>query len=404
MGTFIYKAKNGPDNTIEGKMSAANVQEVVDRLNKQGYVATYVKEENIDRGISFPFWGQLIGKVTLKELIVFSQQLGFLLKAKVPILKALKILSQQIPNLYFRGVIKELTKQVKNGQPLSTSLKKYPKIFSSFYTTMVGAGEESGTLDKALMRITGYYVKQLEFISKVKSALTYPLLVLTVGFITLIFIFTKVIPRIIPLLKSLDIPLPFPTKVLISISSFLVDNWFFLVLGGLLLVLIWRKACYNKMFTYHLSILKLNLPILGQLIFKSEFARFARTLEISLQSGVPLVKGWEFSLPIIKEEVIRNNLEESLKVLKSGGRLCETLKGDLFPPLVYNLVEIGEESGELEEAFSNIAQWFENDCQEFIRLLTTVLEPMMVLVVGLIIGFIVAAVLLPIFQLDFMQM
>jgi len=404
VGTFIYKAKNGPDNTIEGKMSAANVQEVVDRLNKQGYVATYVKEENIDRGISFPFWGQLIGKVTLKELIVFSQQLGFLLKAKVPILKALKILSQQIPNLYFRGVIKELTKQVKNGQPLSTSLKKYPKIFSSFYTTMVGAGEESGTLDKALMRITGYYVKQLEFISKVKSALTYPLLVLTVGFITLIFIFTKVIPRIIPLLKSLDIPLPFPTKVLISISSFLVDNWFFLVLGGLLLVLIWRKACYNKMFTYHLSILKLNLPILGQLIFKSEFARFARTLEISLQSGVPLVKGWEFSLPIIKEEVIRNNLEESLKVLKSGGRLCETLKGDLFPPLVYNLVEIGEESGELEEAFSNIAQWFENDCQEFIRLLTTVLEPMMVLVVGLIIGFIVAAVLLPIFQLDFMQM
>ncbi len=404
MGTFIYRAKNGPDNTIEGKMSAANVQEVVDRLNKQGYVATYVKEENIDRGISFPFWGQLIGKVTLKELIVFSQQLGFLLKAKVPILKALKILSQQIPNLYFRGVIKELTKQVKNGQPLSTSLKKYPKIFSSFYTTMVGAGEESGTLDKALMRITGYYVKQLEFISKVKSALTYPLLVLTVGFITLIFIFTKVIPRIIPLLKSLDIPLPFPTKVLISISSFLVDNWFFLVLGGLLLVLIWRKACYNKMFTYHLSILKLNLPILGQLIFKSEFARFARTLEISLQSGVSLVKGWELSLPIIKEEVIRNNLEESLKVLKSGGRLCETLKGDLFPPLVYNLVEIGEESGELEEAFSNIAQWFENDCQEFIRLLTTVLEPMMVLVVGLIIGFIVAAVLLPIFQLDFMQM
>ena len=404
MGTFIYRAKNGPDNTIEGKMSAANVQEVVDRLNKQGYVATYVKEENIDRGISFPFWGQLIGKVTLKELIVFSQQLGFLLKAKVPILKALKILSQQIPNLYFRGVIKELTEQVKNGQPLSTSLKKYPKIFSSFYTTMVGAGEESGTLDKALMRITGYYVKQLEFISKVKSALTYPLLVLTVGFITLIFIFTKVIPRIIPLLKSLDIPLPFPTKVLISISSFLVDNWFFLVLGGLLLVLIWRKACYNKMFTYHLSILKLNLPILGQLIFKSEFARFARTLEISLQSGVSLVKGWELSLPIIKEEVIRNNLEESLKVLKSGGRLCETLKGDLFPPLVYNLVEIGEESGELEEAFSNIAQWFENDCQEFIRLLTTVLEPMMVLVVGLIIGFIVAAVLLPIFQLDFMQM
>ena len=404
MGTFIYRAKNGPDNTIEGKMSAANVQEVVDRLNKQGYVATYVKEENIDRGISFPSWGQLIGKVTLKELIVFSQHLGFLLKAKVPILKALKILSQQIPNLYFRGVIKELTEQVKNGQPLSTSLKKYPKIFSSFYTTMVGAGEESGTLDKALMRITGYYVKQLEFISKVKSALTYPLLVLTVGFITLIFIFTKVIPRIIPLLKSLDIPLPFPTKVLISISSFLVDNWFFLVLGGLLLVLIWRKACYNKMFTYHLSILKLNLPILGQLIFKSEFARFARTLEISLQSGVSLVKGWELSLPIIKEDVIRNNLEESLKVLKSGGRLCETLKGDLFPPLVYNLVEIGEESGELEEAFSNIAQWFENDCQEFIRLLTTVLEPMMVLVVGLIIGFIVAAVLLPIFQLDFMQM
>ncbi|MFH1767800.1 MAG: type II secretion system F family protein [Candidatus Omnitrophota bacterium] len=404
MQTFIYKAKKGPDQVVEGKMIAHNTEDVVNRLSEQGYVATYVKEEVKSRESLRRSWRRSVIGVRLKDRIVFSKQLGIFVKAKVPILKAFMILSQQTSDKCLKRVIDEITDDLKNGESLSIILKNYPEIFSPFYRAMVKTGEESGSLEKSLMHITNYYVREAEFIAKIKSALTYPFLILVVGFFTIIFIFTNVIPKIIPLLINLGVTLPLPTKILIWLSNFLVDNWLLMLLAVVLFTLISKRAMRNKLFTYYLSVLKIKIPILGEMVVKSEFARFARALEICLQSGMPIVKALEVSFPIIREDAIKKSLDNSLKELEAGTPFSSIVKASgSFSPFVYNLIETGEESGNLKESFSLIAESFEADSDRFVKVITTLIEPVMVLVIGAVVALIVSAVLLPIFELNFIQ-
>lgn len=405
MKTFVYKAKEGPDKVVEGKIVAESTQEVVEKLSQQGFVATFVKEETQESEPAEFFKLRGLFGVRLRELIFFSRHLASLIKSGVPILRALNILWEQTNNPYLRNIIKDIANDVKNGQTLSFSLAKYPKVFSPFYVAMVRAGENSGTADKSLIRISSYYLKHFEFISKVKSALAYPMLILFVGFITVVFIFTNIIPRIVPLLLDLEIELPLPTKILISLSNFVKNYWVWISLGVLIFVLILNRAFKNKTFKYYISMVKLNMPVFGELVFKSQFARFSRTLEESLRSGIPIIRALDISLPIVDEYGLRIGLEPCRKELESGGSLAGSLRNiAIMPPFVVNLVSIGEESGKLADSLADIAESYESDCEEYVKMLTTLLEPMMVLTIGLIVGFIVSAVLWPIFQLNFMSL
>ncbi|MFC1593845.1 type II secretion system F family protein [Candidatus Omnitrophota bacterium] len=405
MKSFIYKAKSGPDKIIEGKIAAASTHEVVEMLTRKGYVATFVKEEVDAKKSTSRFSLRWMFGARLKEIMVFSRQLAHLLRAGVPILRALHILSEQTNNTYFAAIIDDIAEKVKKGQTFSLSLKAYPKHFSSFYIAMIKAGEDSGGMDKALQRISEYYSKQLELQSKVKSALSYPLFIVVVGFVSILFIFTNVMPRIIPLFTGLNVALPLPTQILISMSNFLRQYWFAVVLCMALFILIFKRAMNNKAFQRSISVFKLKLPLFGPLIFKSEFSRFARALEMALHSGIPIIRAIDISIPILSEYIIKESLTASLQELESGGSFSRALKNaQLFPPFILNLVSVGEESGRLYEALSDIADSYKADCEEAVRVLTTLLEPAMVLVIGLIVGFIVSAVLLPIFQLNFMRL
>lgn len=406
MKNFIYKAKNGPDELIEGVIVAHSTQDVVDQLAKKGLVATFVKEQETGKSVIFSEqrFRRLFG-VRLKTLIVFTRQLAKLLHSGIPILRALDILAEQTPDHYFKNVIEAIAHKVQNGQTLSSSLKEHPKIFNSFYIAMVKAGEDSGSIDTSLSRLSDYYMQQYELITKVKAALAYPLLILFVGIGTLVFIFTNVIPRIIPILLGLNMSMPLPTKILIGISDFLTKSWPWLILLAVIVVLIFMRAMKKNALQSYLSHIQLHLPLFGDLYFKSEFSKFARALETSLRSGIPVVTAIDLTLPIINNMVIRKELESSLKELESGGSFGRSLKkAKIFPAFVYNLILIGEESGKLNDALADIAETFEKDCEEYVKVLMTLLEPCMVLAVGLIVGFIVSAVLLPIFQLNFMRL
>ncbi len=404
MKNYIYKAKSGPDQIIEGSISANSSQEIVDLLAKKGYVAISIEEEQEKDAVVRKSWKKLLG-VNLKNLVIFSRQLSNLLKSGIPILKALRILAEQTNDKYFSTILLDIGEKVKKGHPFSVSLKSYPKVFSSFFIAMIKAGEDSGGVDQALLRISDYYYKQLELQSKIKSALAYPILILLVGIGSIIFIFTNVMPKIIPLFTNLNVELPLPTRILIMISDFLRSNLPWIALFMLLFLLIFKRAMSNDVFKSYISNLKLKIPIFGQLIFKSEFARFARALEMSLHSGIPIIKAIDISLPIVNEFVIKDNLTKSLQELEGGGTLSSALKkSKLFPPFIYNIISVGEESGKLYEALSNIAESFKTDCEDAVKTLTTLLEPAMVLIIGLVVGFIVSAVLLPIFQLNFMRL
>lgn len=405
MKTFVYKAKKGPDELVEGTITAQSKHDAVEQLVRQGLVATFVQDkEELAASTSDKKLRRYFG-VRLKTLIVFTRQLAKLLSSGIPILRALAILSEQTQGSYFKGIINEVAERVKNGQTFSSSLKEFPVIFSPFYIAMVKAGEDSGNIDKSLTRLADYYSQQAELFTKIKAALAYPLLILIVGIGTLIFIFTSVIPRIIPILLNLNIKMPLATKILIGMSAFLREGWPWILLFAGILFLIFMRALKKPVFQRYFSHFKRSLPIFGDLFFKSNFSKFSRALETSLRSGIALVTAMKLTLPIVTDVVMREQLSLSLGELERGGSFGGSLKrGKIFPPFVYNLIIMGEESGRLNDALSDIADSFEKDCEEIIKVLTTLLEPLMVLIIGLIVGFIVSAVLMPIFQLNFISL
>ncbi|MDD4957068.1 MAG: type II secretion system F family protein [Candidatus Omnitrophica bacterium] len=405
MKNFRYKAKKGPEDLIEGVMTAFNPDDVVKKLAEKGYMAVMVEEymESDDRPRHVAL-RSMFG-VSQKELLSFTRQLVTLVKSGVPMLRSLNILSAQSADRYFSQVIQDIGARIKNGDTLSESLEAFPKIFSRFYSAMVRSGEDSGSLDKALIRISEYYQRQGLIRSRVRSAMIYPLLILTVGILSIVFIFTHVMPRIIPILLNLNTELPLPTRALIFLSSFLKGNWGWMVLIVLMFLLIYSRSIKNKVFRRYISNIKLRIPVLGPLVYRSELARFTRALEVSLQNGIPIINAIEVSLPILNEEAIREKLTEHVKGLEVGEALSSTFaKSGVFPIFAVSLVNIGEESGNLVESLSDIAASFESDCTDAVDIMVNLLEPLMVLFIGLIVGFIVSAVLLPIFQLNVIQL
>ncbi|MDD5069608.1 MAG: type II secretion system F family protein [Candidatus Omnitrophica bacterium] len=406
MKKFIYRAKEGPETLVEGKINASDKEDAVNLLSQRGLVATYIEEETSPKQATGRYrWNKLFG-IRSKELTTYTRQLANLLKSGIPILRSLMILSQQANNDFFKDVLLEVADKVKQGKQLSEALQDYPQIFSRFYVAMVKTGEDSGAMHISLTRIVSYYKRQDEFVSKVKSALTYPALIIVVGFLTVLFIFTNVIPKIMPIFVDLGVSLPLPTKILLSISAFFKNKiyltWFILIL--VIIILILKRSLKITVFRNSLSVLRLKLPVFGRFIFKSEFSRFARALETSLRCGIPVIKAIDLSLPVVKEPVISNHLASTVNDLQLGGSFGKSLnKEGNFDLFVVNMISIGEESGDLAGSLENIAESFEADCEESIKIFTTLLEPILVLIVGLTVAFIVSAVLLPIFELNFLN-
>lgn len=348
----------------------------------------------------FSFFKQF--SVSKKELALFSRQLAALLSSGVPILKALDVYLEQTDNKYLRAVVTQIREQVKNGHSFSASIAAYPKVFSPFYRALIKSGENSGSLDQSLSLVAGYFSQEIRLSSEIKSALAYPLFILGAGFITVLFIFIHVMPQIVPLFQGLGIEKPLATRILIAISSFLQANWIWLFLAFLILFLIFRRALKNDTFSYYFSGFKLSFPMAGALLFKSDIARFSRALGIALSKGVPVIAAVESVTPVLSQYRLRKSLEIGRKQLTFGKSIKDVfLEAKVFSPFVLRLVSTGQESGKLAKAFFDIAETYESDCQEMLRTFTNLLEPAMVLLVGLFVGFIVAAVLVPVLDLSF---
>lgn len=343
--------------------------------------------------------------VSKRELAFFSRQLASLLNSGVSMLRALEVYWEQAENKYFKAVVARIRDEIKNGRSFSSSVASYPAVFSPFYRAMIKAGEDSGSLDGALQLVAGYYRKETELAAKVKAALAYPALILAAGILTVLFIFIQVMPQIIPVFDSLGLEKPLATELLILISNFFRFNWIWISLGGVLFAAIFQRALKNELFLYHFSLFRLGLPLLGSLFFKSDTARFSRALAIALGRGVPVIPAVESAIPVLTEHSIRRNLEKGCRELAHGRSLKDIFsQSNIFPPFVISLVNTGEESGRLADSFADIADAYEQDCQELVKTLTNLLEPAMILAVGLFVGFIVAAVLVPVLNLDFIRL
>ena len=400
MPLYFYKAKKGPDEVIEGKIEAVDEKEAIEKLNRLGYVATKLevytpltKKISLSKPTHF--------KIKYHQITIFSRQLASLLKSGVPILSALAILREQSENPPLKYILTEVYNAIKEGESFSEALKKYPKVFSPLYLALVKTGEDSGDLPNALLRIAEYRQKEEEFLSKFRTALIYPLFMVLVGIGTVIFMLVFVLPKISQIFLNLGQELPLPTRIVLKLSLFFKEKIVWLVFILLLIIFIILRYLKTEKGRKNFDHFKLRVFLLGNFILKTELARFSRTLSLLLKNGLSVIRAIELSIPVLGNEILRNCFSNSLVQLKQGGSFGRSLKeSKIIPLFMSNLISVGEESGKLSEALDEITFSYEKDTEDTIKVFTTLLEPILILVIGGIIGFIVIAMLLPIFEMN----
>jgi type II secretion system protein F len=403
MPRFIYKAKSGPTQIKEGMIEADNQSQAVLKLGSMGLFILSIEDEAADfikksrGGLSF------FRLIPLRVLSNFTRQLSNLLDSGMAMLNALGVLIDQTENPYFKQVIGVIRDDIKGGSTFSSALSKHPKVFSNLYVNMVSSGEVSGSLEDVLKRLSDFMEKDEENIAKVRASMAYPALMAVVGFITIFVLLTFVAPRLISIFVDLGQALPLPTKILIWVSSFLARFWLLIIAGIVFSVLAFNKWSGTKEGKATLDKVKLKAGLLGVFIQKVEIARFARTLATLIGNGVPVIQALSIATNTIDNTCIKQDMENARKDVVDGTPLSVSIKkSQSFPSMVTSMIAVGEESGTLERSLFKIADSYDIEIDRTIKAITSLLEPGLILFMGLVVGFIVISMLLPIFQLNLM--
>ena len=401
MPLFKYQAKKSPTEIIEDVIEAESREKAVEKLSQKNCFP--IKIEKVSQEFKAVPSSQIISYrgIKTKNIITFTRQLASLLKSGFPLSKSLNVISEQTENLNLKILVEHVYSRIKDGESFSSVLAKHPKIFSSLYMAMVKAGESSGNLSEALFRIADHLKKQSDFLSRVRNALIYPVFMGLIGIFTVIFMFIFVMPRLVKIFSDLGQQLPLPTQIVLAVSSAFQRWWIWILIGLVVLVFIFKKGA--KIHKLAFGQFKLHLPILGGLNLKVELTRFCRSLEILVASGIPISDAIKIAMQILDNEVVKRAIEQGHKQVQEGGSFGNALKKlKLFPVFMTNIIIVSEESGKFAEGFSEIADSYEKETEEILTTSATVLEPLMILVVGAVLGIIVIAMLLPVFQINLM--
>lgn len=415
MPRFTYKAKKGPSEVVQGEIDAENEDAALGKIAALGLIpvrlisADGAKESpslhasasaGAQRGPTLSAREKNQIRISHRDLNIFTRQFAILLRANVPLLKIFDVLQTQAQHEKFRRVLQDIQTSLREGGSLSEALAAYPKIFSQMYVNMVHAGEVSGTLDQVLMRLAAFVEKEAEIISRVQSAMIYPLFLFCAGVGTIFILLTFVMPRLIGLFADLGTEPPAVTLFLIRVSRFCQKYWVLMTGGIALAGTVLRTRGLSSGQQKILDSFLIRLPLFGEVIKKAEIGRFLRSLELLYENGIPLYKAVEIAARTISNRVIRAELEKVPGLLEGGATLAKSLQQiPYISVFAANMVSVGEESGQLGPAVSETAAFFEQETQQFIKLATSLIEPFMILVVGGIVGFIVIAMLLPIFEI-----
>ncbi|MCP4220588.1 MAG: type II secretion system F family protein [bacterium] len=401
MAVFKFKGKNSIGNIVTGERTGRSPQEVVSALEKDQIQVLNIERKKM--ALSLPFLsggGKIKKKVSLRDLSVFNRQLSVMFNAGLPVTQGLGILATQQKNKYFKDVLMEVRKEVEGGANLSNSLKKYPDVFNDLYTSMIQAGEASGNLDTILLRLSEYIESMARLLGKVKSALAYPIAVLIIAVTITCVIMIKVVPVFETMFKQLGAALPMPTTIVINFSHFLQVNFWYLVAGFVVAVVALRA--YNKTFKGKriFDRLKLRTPIFGTLILKSGVARITRTLETLLNSGVEIIEAMTITARTSGNTILEDAVMRSRSAVQEGKPLGQAWEEDkTFPFMVTQMVAVGEQTGALSGMLGKIADFYEEEVNQAVEALVSLMEPVLILVLGLLVGGIIIAMYLPMFDI-----
>lgn len=395
MPTFVWKG-TGPDRAnLEGTMIADNKEAVVASLKRQRIIVTAVKEKG--KEIAIRKFG---GSVPAKSLSIFTRQFSVMIDAGLPLVQCLEILGTQEPNKTFAKIIMQVRQDVEAGSSLADAMRKHPKAFDNLYTNMIAAGEAGGILDVILQRLATYIEKAVKLKSQVKSAMIYPIAVLSVAALVVTVILWKVIPTFASLFTSLGATLPLPTRIVIALSNFLADYFIFIL--AIIGVIIFSLKQYYKTYKGRRVIdnALLKIPVLGMLLRKIAVARFCRTLSTLTSSGVAIIEGLDITAKTSGNAIIEDAIMYVRKQVETGKTISDPLRETgAFPPMVCQMISVGEGTGALDTMLSKIADFYEEEVDTAVAGLMKLLEPIIIVILGTVIGFIVVAMYMPMFSL-----
>ena len=406
MPVYEYKGLNEEGDEVSGILDAENQSTLRKKLQAEGIYTTEVYEgegaEAKARGREIDF-SQYFERVSLRDIAVLTRQLATLLGAGIPLVRALNALGDQAEKDELKRVISDVRRRVNEGSSLAAAIGEHPKHFSDLYMNMVKAGESSGNLDVVLQRLTEFLDDQIELRGKIIGAMVYPVLMMVIGALLLGLIFTFVIPKVTQLFQDQNVALPTITKLLIGISN-LMSNWVFLIIAIPLTAaaitgfIKWKNSPEGEQ-TWDQFVLK--IPVLGSLIRMIAVSRFARTLGTLLSSGVPLLTAMNIVKNILGNSRLVEVVDDARDDIEEGENIAEPLRrSGEFPPLVTHMIAVGEQSGQLEEMLQNVADSYDQQVDQRIQALTSLLEPLMIVIMGIAVAVIVFAVMLPLLQLN----
>lgn len=397
MKRFTYEARDQATNKIvKASLQAESESSAARLLVKQGFVPLNIKEQVGDGS----FLSRINGRITTKDKVVFTRQLATLIGAGLPLSQSLHTVLQQTSNKQLQTIVEDISASVEGGRSLSESFAKYPKVFNEVFISLIAAGELSGTLDESLQRIANQQEKDAAIVSKIRGALTYPIIVLVVIFGVMAFMLFTVVPQVETLYEDLNKDLPLLTQIMVNIAGFLATFWWLaLLIVGAGVYFFVQYLGTESGITFKDNF-KLKVPIFGKMFQKLYMARFARTGQTLLSTGVSMLDMLKITGRSVNNTIIQKSVDRATEKVQGGKALSAALEPeDVIAPLVPQMIKIGEQSGRIDEMMGKVAQVYEDELDEQIRTISTAIEPVLMVVLAVVAGGMVGAILFPIYAL-----
>ena len=379
-----------------GEVEAEDEKSAISKLKQQNIRVTTVKEKKTGGAL----FGPKVHKITSRDVVIFTRQFSTMVDAGLPMVQCLDILGKQSDNPTFGKTILQVKENIEVGNNLSESMRKFPNIWDTLYCNLVEAGEIGGILDIIFRRLAEYIEKAEALKKKVKSAMVYPGAIISVAFVVVAFLMVFVIPSFATMFAGGGQELPGPTQIVMSVSSFFQNQWWVMILGVVTSFFVFKKVYATEQGNIAIDRFALKLPVIGVLIRKVSVAKFTRTLGTLISSGVPLIEGLDICARTSGNKIIEIAVFNTIEAIKTGETIAAPLsRENVFPPMVIQMIDVGEASGSLDKMLSKISDFYDEEVDTAVEGLTSLLEPMLMVFLGVIVGFIVVAMYLPIFKM-----
>lgn len=396
MAEFIYKAKDPQGNDHVGSIQSPDIHSAATILRKKGLIVISLNSKNPPVN---KFLSQIINRVNFSDLVVVTRQLATMVSSGLVLSEAIDILEEQQSNKTLKKALVDISQDIKGGLTLAQALSKHPHIFPRLYVNLVKSGETSGKLDQVLLQMAEGLEKEREFRAKVRGAMIYPIVVLTLMLVVIVIMMVFVIPKLVSLYEQSTIELPLPTKILITTSDLSVRFWWagLLIIAGVIIgINRWNKTPQGNLF---LGRLILKIPIVGRIVTTVTLTNFNRTFGLLTSAGIPLLESIGIVSDLTDNPVFRKALKEAYLGVEKGLPFSSLLVANVFPRIISQMVKVGEETGKVDEVFFKLADYFEQESDHLIKNLTVAIEPIVLVILGIGVAFLVISIILPIYKL-----